>query len=225
MTGVWWELPPPPTPSLAGMVGPFKLSSEQGFVSTQNLCPMDLWLAWPILTHHHHHHHQPPLHRPPWGRVSWLLLRLLLSLLSVRFLATWSCFPTLIWVSWIFFGLSLWECSPEPFQTDKSVSWRHTLPIFRELGFAPIGGKFPPITAPHVLCTVKNKNLKYFQNFFSYSCFYILKLFSCEKRFLNSYYDMLWTIFHLFQYWNFTTYFNVRTSEEKKSKKWLWIFF
>ncbi len=65
-----------------------------------------------------------------------------------------------------------------------SVNWRPTLPIFRELGCAQIGGRFTPITAPHVLCTVK-KNLKYFQNFFSYSCFDILKLFSCEKTFFE----------------------------------------
>jgi hypothetical protein len=42
-----------------------------------------------------------------------------------------------------------------PFQTDTLVYWRRTLPIFRELGFAPINVKFPPITAPHVLYNVK----------------------------------------------------------------------
>jgi hypothetical protein len=78
-----------------------------------------------------------------------------------------------------------------------------TLLIFRELGYAPMSVKFPPITAPHVLYTVEKK-IEIFSNFFSYSCFDILKLFSCKKRFLNSFYDMLWTIFHLFQYCNFT---------------------
>jgi hypothetical protein len=54
-----------PTPFLAGMVGVFKLSYKQGFVSTQNQCHMDLCLAWLVLTCHLHQQ-QLPLHRPPW---------------------------------------------------------------------------------------------------------------------------------------------------------------
>ncbi len=106
-----------------------------------------------------------------------------------------------------------------PFQTDTSVHWRHTFAGFRELGYAPISVKFPPIVAPHVLYTFMKKNLKYFQNFFSYSCFDILKLYSCEKTFLNLFYFMFWTIFHLFQYCNFTTGLLCKNFRRKKVRK------
>ncbi len=111
------------------------------------------------------------------------------------------------------------EIEKWPFQTDTSVNWRHTLQIFRELGFAPIGAKFPPITAPHVLCTVKQKFSNMFKTFLVIVVLIYLSYFRVKKRLLNSYYDMLWTIFHLFQYYNFTTYCYVRTLEEKNFEK------
>jgi hypothetical protein len=111
------------------------------------------------------------------------------------------------------------------FQTYTSENWRPTLPIFRKLGYAPIGVKFPPSIAPHVLYTVKKKSGILFITFLVIAVLIYLSYFRVKKRFLNSFYDMLWKIFHLFQYCNFTTYHYVRTSEEKNSKKWLWMFF
>ncbi len=87
-----------------------------------------------------------------------------------------------------------------------SVNWRQTLPIFRELGFAPIGAKFPPIAAPHVPCTVKKFFKNILKTFLVIVVLIYLSYFCVKNRFLNSYYEMLWTIFHLFQYCNFTTY-------------------
>ncbi len=105
------------------------------------------------------------------------------------------------------------------------VYWRHTLPIFRELGYAPIDVKFPPITALHVLYTVLKKISEFVKNYFINSYFDLHKLFLCEKTFLDSFYDMVWTIFHLFQYCNITTDWYVRTSVEKKFEKMTLKFF
>ncbi len=116
-------------------------------------------------------------------------------------------------------------CDCYPFQTDTSVNWRHTLPIFRELGFAPIGTKFPPITAQHVPCTLKKNFSNILKTFLVIVVLIYLSYFCVKKRFLNSYYEMLWTIFHLFPYYNFTTYCYVRTSEEKRIEKMTLNFF
>ncbi len=48
----------------------------------------------------------------PWERVSWLLFRLSFCLCLVRFSGYDSCFPTLIWASWIVLSLSSQKCSP-----------------------------------------------------------------------------------------------------------------
>ncbi len=63
-----WCMVRTPTPfSLAVMVGLLILSSEQRFFSALNLCHMDLWVAWLVLTHHHQ---QLPSSSTPWERVS-----------------------------------------------------------------------------------------------------------------------------------------------------------
>jgi hypothetical protein len=69
----------PPSLSFSGHGCLFKLSPEHYFVSTQNLCHMDLWSAWLLLAHHHHfHRHQLPLQQNPTEeRISLLLLRLI----------------------------------------------------------------------------------------------------------------------------------------------------
>jgi hypothetical protein len=74
---------------------------------------------------------------------------------------------------------------------------------------------------PHRMsCTLSKKKIwNFFKTFLVIVVLIYLSYFHVKKRFLNSFYDMLWTIFHLFQYWNFTTYCNVRTSGEKNSKK------
>jgi hypothetical protein len=65
------------------------------------------------------------------------------------------------------------------------------LPIFRELDFAPIGAKFPPITAPHVPRTVKNFFINILKTFLGIVVLIYLSYFCVKKRFLNSYNEML----------------------------------
>ncbi len=64
-------------------------------------------------------------------------------------------------------------------------------------------------------CTLLKK-IANFSKLFSYSCFDILQLFSCEKIFFKLILWYVMKIFHLFQYCNFITYCYIRTSEEKK---------
>jgi hypothetical protein len=75
----WYMVTPPP---VVGNGGLLKLSSEQGFISIQNRCCMDLWLTWSVLTHHHQHQLSSSVNT--WERVSWLLFRLSPHLFLVK---------------------------------------------------------------------------------------------------------------------------------------------
>jgi hypothetical protein len=55
-----------------------------------------------------------------------------------------------------------------PFAPTRRKTVTHFRRFFTVLEYSPIGVKFPPITAPVTLYTVKKKNLENFQNFFSY---------------------------------------------------------
>ncbi len=75
--------------------------------------------------------------------------------------------------------------------------------------------------SPHRMsCTLFLKNVwNFLKPFLVIVILIYISYFCVKKRFLNSFYDMLWTIFHLFQYCNITTDCYVRTSEEKKVEK------
>jgi hypothetical protein len=55
-----------------------------------------------------------------------------------------------------------------PFAPTRRKTVTHFRRFFTVLEYSPIGVKFPPITAPRTLYTVKKKNLENFKNFFSY---------------------------------------------------------
>jgi hypothetical protein len=103
--------------------------------------------------------------------------------------------------------MRLAEYAEYPFQTDTSVYWHRTLPIFRELGLAPIDVKFPPITAPHVLYTVKKKFRNFLQSFLVIVIFIYLSFLCVKKSFLNSFYDTVY-------YEQFFIVFNFLTSQQ-----------
>ncbi len=73
------ETPPPPS-YLAGMVAYLcKLCPGHCFINIQNLCHMDFWSAWLVLTHYQHFPPTPPS-QEPHKRESKLTLFLRLSL-------------------------------------------------------------------------------------------------------------------------------------------------
>jgi hypothetical protein len=55
-----------------------------------------------------------------------------------------------------------------PFAPTRRKTVTHFRRFLKVLVYSLIGVKFPPITAPHTLYTVKKKNLEHFQYIFSF---------------------------------------------------------